>query len=88
MKISMFVLMLFSSTVLHAMTKEWIVTKVNYDETKKIYLVDFKNQAGVYKAAEKFLPCLRDSLTEKKSVKVEFNPMGLEIKSCEKVSSR
>lgn len=88
MKISMFVLMLFSSTVLHAMTKEWTVTKVNFDEARKVYLVDFKNQAGVYLADEKQLSCLRDSLATKSAVKVDFNPMGLKIKSCEKSSSK
>jgi|GEM_PF-740523 len=88
MKISMFVLMLFSSTLLHAMTKEWVVTKVNYDDTKKIYMIDFKNQAGIYKAEEKLLPCLRESLAEQKAVKIDFNPMGLKLKSCVKAATR
>lgn len=88
MKKIIFLQLLFSSTSLFAMTKEWTVTKVNFDEAVKLYKVDFKNQAGVYKADEKLLPCLRESLNEKKAVKVDFNPMGLLINSCEKVASK
>lgn len=69
------------------MTSEWTVTRINFDAAKNLYQVDFKNQAGVYKAEEKVLPCLRESLQEKKNVKVDFNPMGLMIKTCEKVAS-
>jgi ADP-heptose:LPS heptosyltransferase len=78
----------FSSTSLFAMTSEWTVTRINFDTSKKLYQVDFMNQAGVYKAEEKMLPCLRESLQQKKEVKVDFNPMGLMIKSCEKVVSK
>lgn len=88
MKISLCVLMLFSSSLLYGMTREWTVTKIYFDEAKKIYQIDFKNQAGVYKAEEKILPCLRESLNAKANVKIDFNPMGLLIKSCEKVSTR
>lgn len=88
MKISTFALILFSSTTLHAMTKEWTVTRLNFDEKTKLYQVDFKNQAGVYKAEEKLFECLHESLVDKKNVKIDFKPMGLLIKSCEKVSTR
>jgi len=88
MKISLFVLTLFSSGLLHAMTKEWTVTKIYFDDVKKNYQIDFKNQAGVYKAEEKLLSCLRDSLNSKTNVKVDFQPMGLKIKSCEKSASK
>lgn len=88
MKISTFALILFSTTSLQAMTKEWTVTKLNLDDKTKLYLVDFKNQAGIYKAEEKLFSCLQWSLADKKAVKVEFEPMGLILKSCEKVSTR
>ena len=71
-----------------AMTKEWVVTRVNFEEEKKLYEVDFKNQAGVYKAEEKFLPCLRESLNSKKEVKVDFDPMKMTIKSCSMAATR
>ena len=88
MKLILIIFLLFNFGSAFALTKEWTVTRVNFDETKKLYQVDFKNQAGVYKADEKLLECLRESLNEKKPVKIEFNPMGLLIKSCEKASTR
>lgn len=84
MKISTFVLILFSTSSLYAMTKEWTVTRLHLDEKTRIYQVDFKNQAGVYKAEEKHFSCLHESLKEKKNIQVSFNPMGLQITSCEK----
>lgn len=71
-----------------AMTKDFVVTKLHYDLEKKYYQVDFKNQAGVYQAQVAMLSCLRESLQNKKAVRVEFNPMGLKITNCSKVSSR
>lgn len=80
--------MLFNAGASFALTKEWVVTKIVFDDAKKNYQVDFKNQAGVYRADEKFISCLRESLKDQKAVQIEFNPMGLAIKSCEKVASR
>lgn len=71
-----------------AMTKEWIVTRVNFAEEKKLYEIDFKNQAGLYMADEKWLPCLRDSLRGKKEVKIDFDPMKMIIKSCSMSASK
>jgi hypothetical protein len=86
-KIFLLIALLHSSS-LFAMTKNWTVTKVAFDDAKKIYHVDFKNQAGVYKADEKILDCLRASLKDQKAVTIDFNPMGLQIKSCAKAESK
>lgn len=71
-----------------AMTKDFVVTKLHYNLEKKYYQVDFKNQAGVYQAQVEMLSCLRESLENQKAVRVEFNPMGLKIMNCSKVSSK
>ncbi|MBC7538373.1 MAG: hypothetical protein H7281_06105 [Bacteriovorax sp.] len=74
-----------------AMTKDFVVTRLNYDQEKKDYQIDFKNQAGVYKVRETLMDCLRElreSLKEKKPVRVVFKPMGLVITSCSKVSTK
>lgn len=78
-----------SQSLSAAMTKEFIVTKLNFNQDKKYYQVDFKNQAGVYNASgDELLVCLQQSLREKKAVMIEFNPMGLKVLNCSKVSSK
>lgn len=87
-KIIILILLLNIHALNAAMTKDFVVTKLHYNLEKKYYQVDFKNQAGVYQAEEAMLSCLRDSLQNKKAVRVEFNPMGLKITNCSKVWSK
>lgn len=87
-KIIVLLLVLTNHALSAAMTKDFVVTKLHYNLEKKYYQVDFKNQAGVYQAQVAMLPCLRESLQSKKAVRVEFNPMGLKITNCAKVSSK
>lgn len=77
-----------SFQVYAGLKKEFKVTKLIFDEQKKTYLVHFENQAGVYKADEKFFKCLSESLESKKAFKIEFRPMGLTIMACERGESR
>lgn len=81
------------NTVNAAMTKQFVVSKVFYNQDKKNYQIDFKNQAGVYRlpensSVEKNLSCLRESLKTARQVTVVFEPMGLEITDCAKVSTK
>lgn len=72
-----------------AMTKEFVVTRLNFNQEKNEYQVDFKNQAGVYRATgPAVVNCLQESLREKKAVKIVFKPMGLMIMECAKVSTK
>lgn len=87
-KIIVLLLVLTNHALSAAMIKDFVVTKLHYNLEKKYYQVDFKNQAGVYQAQVAMLPCLHESLQSKKAVRVEFNPMGLKITNCEKVSSK
>lgn len=88
-KFIVLILVLNCGVLSAAMTKEFVVTRLNYDTTKKNYQVDFKNQAGVYRASgEPVLSCLQYSLREAKAVKIVFNPMGLAILNCAKVSTK
>lgn len=90
-KLLALILLLNFHTLSAAMTKIFVVTKLNYNPEQKYYQVDFKNQAGVYKASETLIDCLRElreSLKEKKQVRVIFKPMGLAITSCSKVSTK
>lgn len=64
------------------LTKDFVVTRLKYDEVKKIYDVDFINQAGIYKGGDDVFPCLQKSLKSNKAAKVTFDPMGLKITEC------
>ena len=77
-----------SSALSAAMTKDFVVTKILLIKEQNIYEVDFKNQAGVYKADEKLVNCLQESLRKTRPVRVSFNPMGLKLLDCAKVSTK
>lgn len=64
------------------LTKDFVTTRLKYNDAKKVYDVDFLNQAGIYKADDKDFSCLQGSLKSKKPVKVTFDPMGLKITDC------
>lgn len=92
-KILLLLIIISINTASAAMTKQFVVTKVFYNQDKKDYQIDFKNQAGVYHLpenglVEKNLSCLRDSLKTAKLVTVVFIPMGLEITDCAMVSTK
>lgn len=83
MKTCLILLSLCTVQLAHAaLTKDFIVTKVFYNQNKKYYEINFKNQAGVYKTGDVFLSCLRTSLKEAKPARVVFEPSGLAITSC------
>lgn len=88
-KIIVLISLLFSFTAFSGVIKKsFTVTKLRYNSDKKYYDVDFLNQAGIYKADEKWFKCLQQSLEKKLAAKVEFNPMGLKISNCEMASSK
>lgn len=64
------------------LTKDFVVTRLKYNEAKKVYEVDFLNQAGVYKGDDKNFSCLQSSLKSNKPAHVTFDPMGLKITEC------
>lgn len=83
-KIIITMLCICFSTSLWSMTltKEWNVTLIKFNETKKNYDVSFLNQAGIYNSEEIHIKCLQKSIEKKHTVKVEFQPMGLKILKC------
>lgn len=64
------------------LTKDFVVTRLKYNDEKKVYDVDFINQAGIYIGNDTVFPCLQKSLKSNKAVKVTFEPMGLKITAC------
>ena len=81
--------LLFNSTIAFGgIKKEFIVTKVFFDVEHNYYKVHFENQDGVYKADSKLYNCLAESLAKSKTVKIEFEAMGLKLTACSKVSTK
>jgi hypothetical protein len=64
------------------------VKQMTYEEEKKMYLVDFVNQAGRYHGKPRDASCFQHSIEKKVPVKVEFVAMGLAIIDCQKVESK
>lgn len=80
--ITLFCFLFAANVEAMTLTKDFVATRLKYNEAKKVYDVDFLNQAGIYKAEDKDFPCLQGSLKSKKPVKVTFDPMGLKITGC------
>ena len=80
----------FSSTLQakYTMIKDMTVKQMTYEEEKKMYLVDFVNQAGRYHGKPRDAACFKYSLEKNVPVKVEFVAMGLAIIDCQKVESK
>jgi hypothetical protein len=70
------------------MIKDMTVKQMSYEEEKKMYLVDFVNQAGRYHAKPRDASCFKHSMEKNVPVKVEFVAMGLAIIDCQKVESK
>lgn len=64
------------------LTKDFVTTRLKFNDAKKVYDVDFLNEAGIYKAEDKFFSCLQSSLKSKKPVKVTYDPIGLKLTDC------
>jgi hypothetical protein len=64
------------------LTKKLQVTKLRFDETKKVYDVTFEIRAGVYHTNKDHVGCLQKSIEKKIPVTVEFEAMGLKIIKC------
>lgn len=88
MKKLLFGIYLFSTFAFAGIESEFKVAKLMWNEEQKNYKVIFENQAGVYKAGDDVLKCLQESMRNNKTVKINFEPMGLKITSCSKASSK
>ena len=85
MKIIIILILSIFATIGSAKTIEEKLTvnllKLNTD--KGLYEVSFNEMAAIYKADKKILQCLQKSLEKKEKAKINFEPRGLKITSCE-----
>lgn len=91
MKFAIFLIVLFSYSISFAkytLTKDMTVKQMKYEEDKKMYLVDFVNQAGRYHGKPRDLDCFKHSLEKQVPVKIEFVARGLGIIDCQKVETK
>ena len=89
-KLSLIFLICLSSPVFakYTLIKDMTVKQMSYEEEKKMYLVDFVNQAGRYHGKPRDAACFKYSMDKNVPVKVEFVAMGLAIIDCQKVESK
>lgn len=83
MKRNFFYLMIsFFSLSAMAITRDFKVTRLQYDTDKKIYDIVFLNQDGIFISGDDHYKCLEKSLKEKKAVKISYDMKNLKVTAC------